>query len=89
MKVKFIADAFYNGVLTHRKGEIADLKSDMAFRWVKRNIAIFSEEKEVKVPEVKEVESEFPEQLTEEVEVVENEEDAEATPKKRTRRKAE
>ena len=58
MKLKFIGDAFYNGELVHRKGDVVDLDNanGYAMRWVSRLLAVEVLEEEVKPQPIAEVE---------------------------------
>lgn len=82
VKVKFIGDAFYNKEIAHRKGDIEELKSDMALRWIKRGVAEYFVESEKEVPQEEAAE------LTKEDEAVENEEEQEEAAPKKRRKKA-
>lgn len=57
MKLKFIADAYYNGVHVHKAGEVKEIDNSkgMAQRWLSRGIAVEANEvKEEIKEEVKE-----------------------------------
>lgn len=49
MKLKFIADAYYNGEHVYKKGQVVEIDNSkgMASRWLRRNLAVEVEEVEV------------------------------------------
>jgi hypothetical protein len=67
MKLKFIADAYYNGVHVHKAGEVKEIDNSkgMAQRWLSRGIAV--EANEVKEEIKEEVKEEVKEEIKEEV----------------------
>jgi hypothetical protein len=83
MKLKFIADAYYNGEHKYKKGQIAVVPTEKgeANRWLSRGIAI--EVKEVEL----EVKAEVPVEVKEEAVEVSVEEVQVEVPKKRTKKK--
>jgi len=66
MKIRFIADAYYNKALVHEKGSVKDIcnKLGEAQRWLSRGIAV--EHSEEKVEEIAEVLEEIAEVIKEE-----------------------
>ncbi len=58
MKLKFVADAFYNGELTYKNGQVVEIddKLGMASRWIKRGLAVshVEEEKPILKSDIKE-----------------------------------
>lgn len=57
MRLKFIADAYYNGVHAHEVGKIYDLDDSLGYasRWIKRGVAVkVEDEPEVLPPAIEE-----------------------------------
>ena len=85
MKLKFIADAYYNGEHVYKKGQVVEIDNSkgMASRWLRRNLAIEFEDKKVEVVE-EVVEEVSPEEVVVEIEEVKVE-----SPKRRKSKKEE
>lgn len=77
MKLKFIADAFYNGALKYEKGSIHEVCNELgeAQRWLSRHVAV-----EVLQEEIVDLSSEFPEDIEESVNEAEEIFEEEAPP---------
>ena len=88
MKLKFIADAYYNGEHVYKKGQVVEIDNSkgMASRWLRRNLAVEVEQKYVELEvqaEIK-VEEVSPEEVVVEIEEVKVE-----SPKRRKSKKEE
>jgi hypothetical protein len=85
MKLKFIADAYYNGVHVHKAGEVKEIDNSkgMAQRWLSRGIAVEADEVKEEIKE--EVKEEIKEEVKEEIKEEVKEEAASAPRRKPTK----